>query len=75
MIIAQLQFCCGGETRSNSSTKLGLGTEFGLPPSNRKGAFGNEGALRFSIRTYRLGVGDAPLIIFMRAFLSSIKAV
>jgi hypothetical protein len=24
-----------------------LGTEFGLPPSNMKGAFGNEGALRF----------------------------
>jgi len=23
------------------------GTEFGLPPSNMKGAFGNEGALRF----------------------------
>jgi hypothetical protein len=31
----------------SSPEKLGLETEFGLPPSNMKGAFGNEGALRF----------------------------
>ncbi len=33
------------------------GTEFGLPPSNMKGAFGNEGVLRFfdsrRARTFR----------------------